>query len=192
MVSRSRLANADPRIFAQNALPYVVAEFISVLLPSVLAPLLYVVVSQASRSRAFRRQADHPALRLQIFYVMADLRSDPYASSLFTIVSTCVLVQWCTQGLALLAASITRSFALASVICNALSLFQLLSSGFVLVVVPPWVKWVRWIAPQFFAFRINAPTLLKDRTFSCEGVTGITLTQVNPLPPWHQSHVDQG
>lgn len=63
-----------------------------------------------------------------------------------------VLVQFCTQGLAKLAASVTRSFATASVIGNALNLFQIMSAGFILVDVPPYVSWIRWISPYFYSF----------------------------------------
>jgi hypothetical protein len=62
-------------------------------------------------------------------------------------------VQFCVQGLALLAASITRSFAAASVVGNALNLFQIMSSGFIVTTVPPYVWWIRWISPYFYSFR---------------------------------------
>lgn len=52
------------------------SEFLSVLLPSILAPLVYVV----------------------IFFSMAGLRPDPFASSLFVVASVCILVQWVVQG----------------------------------------------------------------------------------------------
>lgn len=62
-------------------------------------------------------------------------------------------MQFCTQGLALLSASLTRSFATASVVGNALNLFQIMSSGFIVTWVPPYVWWIRWISPYFYSFR---------------------------------------
>ncbi|KAL7410573.1 P-loop containing nucleoside triphosphate hydrolase protein [Mrakia frigida] len=133
-----------------SVVPYVVSEFIAILVPSILTPGIYTI----------------------ILFAMGNLRPDAYATSLFTMFAAAVATQWATMGLALFSASIVRNFAQASIICNALSLFQTLSAGFVLTNVPPWVKWVRWIAPQFYAYRAIAPTLLKDRLFACEGVTG--------------------
>ncbi|CDZ97680.1 Pleiotropic drug resistance proteins (PDR1-15), ABC superfamily [Phaffia rhodozyma] len=138
-----------------GVIPYVVSEFLSNLLPSILAPSIYVI----------------------LVYTMAGLRDDDYAANLFTIVASSVIVQWATQGLALFSASVLRPFAQASVICNALSLFQTMSAGFLLVNVPPWVSWIRWTAPQFYSYRIVAPTLLRNRTFSCPGVVGVELNQ---------------
>lgn len=48
---------------------------------------------------------------------MAGLRHDDYAANLFIMAAGAVLVQWATQGLALLSASIFRPFAQASIIC---------------------------------------------------------------------------
>jgi hypothetical protein len=105
-------------------------------------------------------------------FCMGNLRADAYARSMFIMFAAAVSTQWATMGLAFFSAAIVRNFAQASVVCNALSLFQTLSAGFVLTNVPPWVKWVRYIAPQFYAYRAIAPTLLGDRMFACPGVTG--------------------
>jgi hypothetical protein len=106
-----------------------------------------------------------------------------------------VLVQFCTQGLAKLAASVTRSFATASVIGNALNLFQIMSAGFILVDVPPYVSWIRWISPYFYSFStyllshirrgggadctgIMSTTQFRDRTFDCPANSLANLGQV--------------
>lgn len=57
----------------------------------------------------------------------------------------------------MLAASVTRAFAAASVIGNALNLFQIMSAGFLVVSVPPYVWWIRWISPYFYSFRMFTP-----------------------------------
>ena len=103
--------------------PYVVSEFISILAPSILIPAIYTI----------------------ILFAMGNLRPDAFATSMFTMVAGGICTQWATQGLAFFSASVVRNFAQASIICNALSLFQTLSAGFVLTNVPRWVFWIRYM-----------------------------------------------
>lgn len=70
-----------------------------------------------------------------------------------------------------------RSFARASLLGNALSIFFILSPGFFLINVPGWIRWFRWLSPYFYAFRITTISQFKGRTFSCEGVSGPALSQ---------------
>lgn len=106
-----------------------------------------------------------------------------------------ILVQFATQGLALFAAAVTREFAVASLVANAINIFQLyvcpkppthrcyqslttsLSAGFILVEPPVYAAWIRWLSPYFYSFRIVATVLFKDRTFACPSVSQANLEQ---------------
>ncbi|KAK7064707.1 pleiotropic drug resistance protein, ABC superfamily [Favolaschia claudopus] len=138
-----------------STFPYLIADFIAYLVPTTVPPTIYTV----------------------IFYVMSNMRREQFAAHLFTVVANCICMQWSTQGLALLAASIFRGFPQASMTANALSLFFTLSAGFSLTHVPGWLRWIRYISTTFYSFRVVATTQFKDRKFECEGVTGVALTQ---------------
>ncbi|WWD16853.1 hypothetical protein CI109_101285 [Kwoniella shandongensis] len=138
-----------------DVIPYVLSDFISWLVPSILSPTIYVV----------------------LVYFISRLRTDDLAANLFTTIASTILVQITTQGLSLLAASLLRSFSSASVVGNALNLFQIMSSGFIVTHVPVYVAWIRWISPYFYSFRIVATTQFKDRVFACPAESAANLNQ---------------
>ncbi|ORX36262.1 P-loop containing nucleoside triphosphate hydrolase protein [Kockovaella imperatae] len=140
-----------------SVVPYILSDFLSFLVPSVLWPTIYIV----------------------LVYFLAGLRKDQLAARLFTMTASTISVQFAVQGISLLAASIFRSFAGASMVGNALNLFQLVSAGFLVVHVPAYVKWVRWISPFFYSFRIVATIQFKDRQFDCPAESAANLNQCN-------------
>ncbi|KAK8861246.1 hypothetical protein IAR55_002065 [Kwoniella newhampshirensis] len=139
----------------EDVIPYVLSDFISYLVPSILSPTIYVI----------------------LVYFISRLRTEDLAANLFTTIASTILVQITTQGLSLLSASLLRSFSSASVVGNALNLFQIMSSGFIVTHVPVYVSWIRWISPYFYSFRIVATTQFKDRVFSCPVESAANLNQ---------------
>ncbi|KAJ7071333.1 P-loop containing nucleoside triphosphate hydrolase protein [Mycena amicta] len=138
-----------------STFPYIIAEFIANLVPTTVPPTVYAVV----------------------FYSLSNMRREAFAANLFIVVANCICMQWATQGMALMASSIFRGFPQASMCANALSLFFTLSAGFSLTVVPVWLRWLKWLSTTFYSFRVIATTQFRDRTFACEGVTGVALSQ---------------
>ncbi|WWC68886.1 uncharacterized protein I206_102822 [Kwoniella pini CBS 10737] len=139
----------------EDVTPYVISDFISYLLPSVLSPTIYVV----------------------LVYFISRLRTEDLAARLFTSIASTILVQFATQGLSLVSSSLLRSFAAASLVGNALNLFMIMSSGFIVVHVPAYVAWIRWLSPYFYSFRIIATTQFKDRVFDCPPDSAANLNQ---------------
>ncbi|WVQ94560.1 hypothetical protein IAU59_001640 [Kwoniella sp. CBS 9459] len=139
----------------EDVVPYVVSDFVSFLLPSIASPTIYVVA----------------------VYFIAKLRTDELAARLFISIASTILVQLFTQGMSLVAAALLRSFAAASMMGNALNLFMIVSSGFIVTHVPPYVAWIRWISPYFYSFRIIATTQFKDRIFDCPADSAANLEQ---------------
>ncbi|KAJ6501512.1 P-loop containing nucleoside triphosphate hydrolase protein [Mycena vitilis] len=140
-----------------STFPYLIADFTSNLLPTIIPPTLYSV----------------------IFYLLSNMRRDHFAANLLIVVANCICMQWATQGIALVASSIFRGFPQASMTANAISLFLTLSAGFSLTHVPVWLRWIKYISTTYYSFRVIATTQFKGRTFACEGVTGVALTQCN-------------
>lgn len=138
-----------------DVVPYVLSDWISFLFPAILSPTLYII----------------------ILWFIAGMRHDDVARGLFTIIGSTLLVQCAIQGLALFASSVTRSFAQASLIGNAINIFQLLSAGFILVDPPDYAEWIRWLSPYFYSFRIVATVVFKDRVFDCPPVSNANLAQ---------------
>ncbi|WVO24277.1 uncharacterized protein IAS62_005641 [Cryptococcus decagattii] len=138
-----------------DVVPYVISDFISYLIPSILSPTIYVV----------------------LVYFISKLRTDNLAANLFISIASTILVQFATQGLALLSAALLRSFSAASMLGNSLNLFQIMSSGFILTNVPVYVAWIRWISSYFYSFRIIATTQFKDRVFDCPAESDANLNQ---------------
>lgn len=128
-----------------SVVPYVLSDWISFLLPAIFGPTVYII----------------------LVYFIAQFRMDDIAARLFTIIASTILVQCTTQGLALFSSAVTRSFAQASLIGNAINIFQILSAGFMIVNPPNYAEWIRWLSPYFYSFRIVATTVFKDRTFEC-------------------------
>ncbi|KAJ7275585.1 P-loop containing nucleoside triphosphate hydrolase protein [Mycena haematopus] len=138
-----------------STFPYIIADFMAYLVPTTVPPTVYTV----------------------IFYAMSNMNRHNFAANLFIVVANCICMQWATQGIALFASSIFRGFPQASMTANAFSLFFTLSAGFSLTHVPGWLRWIRYISTTFYSFRVVATTQFKGRTFSCEGVTGVALSQ---------------
>lgn len=138
-----------------DVVPYVLSDWVSFLVPAIFAPTIYVI----------------------ILWFIAGMRDDNVAAGLFTVIASSLLVQCTTQGLALFASSVTRSFAQASLIGNAINIFQLLSAGFILVNPPNYAEWIRWLSPYFYSFRIVATVVFKDRVFDCPPISDANLEQ---------------
>ncbi|KIR58002.1 ABC transporter [Cryptococcus bacillisporus CA1873] len=77
-----------------DVVPYVISDFISYLIPSILSPTIYVV----------------------LVYFISKLRTDNLAANLFISIASTILVQFATQGLALLSVSNQRMACCRSVI----------------------------------------------------------------------------
>ncbi|WVW79872.1 hypothetical protein I302_101842 [Kwoniella bestiolae CBS 10118] len=139
----------------EDVTPYIISDFISYLLPSILSPTIYVV----------------------LVYFISRLRTEDLAARLFTSIASTILVQFATQGLSLVSASLLRSFSAASLVGNAFNLFMIMSSGFIVTHVPAYVAWIRWLSPYFYSFRIIATTQFKDRLFDCPQDSAANLNQ---------------
>jgi ABC-type multidrug transport system ATPase subunit len=138
-----------------DVVPYVLSDWISFLFPAILSPTLYII----------------------ILWFIAGMRHDDVARGLFTVIGSTLLVQCAIQGLALFVSSVTRSFPQASLIGNAINIFQLLSAGFILVDPPDYAEWIRWLSPYFYSFRIVATVVFKDRVFACPPTSEANLAQ---------------
>lgn len=138
-----------------DVVPYVISDWLSFLLPAIIAPTAYVI----------------------IVYFIANLRPDDVARRLFTMIGSTILVQFSVQGLAFFSSAVTRSFAQASLIGNAINIFQIMSSGFTLVDPPNYAEWIRWLSPYFYSFRIVATVVFKDRKFNCPADSAANLEQ---------------
>ncbi|KAF8688664.1 P-loop containing nucleoside triphosphate hydrolase protein, partial [Rhizoctonia solani] len=94
-----------------------------------------------------------------ILYFLTNMRTEDLAANLFIFIAECVLVQLGTVGFALLAASLQRTYAQASLMANGLSIFFLLTvickmllsgkdralTSFERLIHPPvYVDWVKW------------------------------------------------
>lgn len=138
-----------------------------------------------------------PFVYSTIVYFVCGLRTDDLHYNYGIFVIDLIMIQLCFISWSLFAASIEvrclledplrglcslhscsqRSFARASLFGNALSIFFILSPGFFIVNVPGWIRWFRWLSPHYFSFRIIVISQFRNRTFSCEGVTGPALSQ---------------
>ncbi|KAG9083851.1 hypothetical protein FRC07_013804, partial [Ceratobasidium sp. 392] len=77
-----------------------------------------------------------------ILYFLTNMRTEDLARNLFIFIGECVLVQLGTVGFALLAASLQRTYAQASLMANGLSIFFLLNAGYLLLRPPVYVSWI--------------------------------------------------
>ncbi|KII94351.1 hypothetical protein PLICRDRAFT_132994 [Plicaturopsis crispa FD-325 SS-3] len=107
-----------------------------------------------------------------IVYFMCGFRRDDLAKNLLSFIADCIMQQFAAWSYALLAASISRSFAQASLLANGFSIPFILSSGYLILDLPVWVRWTRWISPYFYGFNWMARLQFQDRTFACVGITG--------------------
>ncbi|CAE6438340.1 unnamed protein product [Rhizoctonia solani] len=112
-----------------------------------------------------------------ILYFLTNMRTESLAANLFIFIAECVLVQLGTVGFALLAASLQRTYAQASLMANGLSIFFLLTAGYLLIHPPVYVSWVKWISVYYYGFRAVAISQFKNRTFACPGLEGVARNQ---------------
>ncbi|KAG8774795.1 hypothetical protein FRC12_001829 [Ceratobasidium sp. 428] len=112
-----------------------------------------------------------------ILYFLTNMRTEDLARNLFIFIGECILVQLGTVGFALLAASLQRTYAQASLMANGLSIFFLLNAGYLLLRPPVYVSWIKWISVYYYGFRAVAISQFRDRTFECPGVTGAAPNQ---------------
>ncbi|KAF8310725.1 P-loop containing nucleoside triphosphate hydrolase protein [Clavulina sp. PMI_390] len=118
-----------------------------------------------------------PTIFTLIMYFMAGLRTSNLAGDLFIFLANNILCQLVVMGFALLTASFIRTYATASLVSNALDIFLLLTAGYLIVSPPIWLRWIRWMSPFFYSFRIIITSQFRNRTFACPGVTGVLLNQ---------------
>ncbi|KAF8305817.1 hypothetical protein DL93DRAFT_2232864 [Clavulina sp. PMI_390] len=157
-----RLCETDLVVFDRErednlyaVVPYVISDLIANLPLHILAPTIFTI----------------------IMYFMAGLRSSNLASDLLIFIASNVLCQLVMMGFALLTASCIRTYATASLLSNALSLFLLLTAGYLIISPPIWLRWIRWVSLFFYSFRIIITSQFRDRKFDCPGVTGVLLNQ---------------
>ncbi|KAG9101294.1 hypothetical protein FRC06_003213 [Ceratobasidium sp. 370] len=112
-----------------------------------------------------------------ILYFLTNMRTEDLARNLFIFIGECVLVQLGTVGFALLAASLQRTYAQASLMANGLSIFFLLNAGYLLLRPPVYVSWVKWLSVYYYGFRAVAISQFRGRIFECPGVTGAARNQ---------------
>ncbi|CAE6514119.1 unnamed protein product [Rhizoctonia solani] len=137
--------------------PWLISEYISTLLLNAISSGLFAI----------------------ILYFLTNMRTENLAANLFIFVAECVLVQLGTVGFALLAASLQRTYAQASLMANGLSIFFLLTAGYLLIHPPVYVDWVKWISVYYYGFRAVAISQFKNRTFACPGVEGAARNQAS-------------
>ncbi|KAI0086907.1 P-loop containing nucleoside triphosphate hydrolase protein [Irpex rosettiformis] len=135
-----------------------------------------------------------PVVYSVLVYFVCGLRTDDINYNFGVFVIDIIMIQMCFVAWALFAASIERSFARASLLGNALSIFFILSPGFFLVNVPGWIRWFRYISPYFYSFRIVILSQLRHRTFpcpslplgdlaQCSGDNSLQSLRINPTQP---------
>ncbi|THG93869.1 hypothetical protein EW026_g7481 [Hermanssonia centrifuga] len=137
---------------------WVVAEFLAWMPMNIFAPFVYAVM----------------------VYFICSMRTDDLHYNFGVFVIDIIMVQLCFVAWPLFAASIERSFARASLLGNALSIFFILSPGYFVVNVPGWIRWFRWLSPLFFSFRIIVISQFRNRTFSFMALSWLLLTVWKP------------
>ncbi|BGP42824.1 ATP-binding cassette transporter snq2 [Rhodotorula kratochvilovae] len=112
-----------------------------------------------------------------ILYFMGGFWRQHLAKNVLSFIAHGILQQQAAWSYALLACSIQRSFAQASLLANGVSIMFFLSAGYLITDLPPWVEWTKWLSPFFYGFQWVARLQFVGRTFACEGVTGPALNQ---------------
>ncbi|KAG8931848.1 hypothetical protein FRC02_002035 [Tulasnella sp. 418] len=112
-----------------------------------------------------------------IVYFMTNMRTDDLAANLFIFITAIIMEQFATIGFSLLAASINRIYATASLIANATQIFFAMSAGALLIRPPPYIDWVKYISSYYFGFRAVTISQFQNRQFLCENVVGIARNQ---------------
>ncbi|KAM0752952.1 P-loop containing nucleoside triphosphate hydrolase protein [Meredithblackwellia eburnea MCA 4105] len=133
-----------------STVPYVVGSWLSYLPGNVLFPTMYAI----------------------IIYFMCGFRRDDLAVNLLSFIAQCILQQLAAWGYALITAAINRSFAQASLLANGFSIPFILTAGYLIIDLPVWIRWARWISPYFYGYQWITRLQFINRSFSCEGVTG--------------------
>ncbi|KZT29972.1 P-loop containing nucleoside triphosphate hydrolase protein [Neolentinus lepideus HHB14362 ss-1] len=134
-----------------SVVPYVLSNFLAFLPINVMGPTLYAI----------------------IIYFMCGFRKDNLARYLFI----CILQQLASFAYALFAGSMARPFAEASLLANGLSIMFVLSAGYIIVNLPAYIGWTRWLSPYFYGFRWVAISQFKGKEFSCSGFEGSARNQ---------------
>jgi multisubunit Na+/H+ antiporter MnhC subunit len=163
---RSREGRSSIRAYAVVSCYYFLSSF-----QEVIPWIVSEVVANLSINIFF------PGLFAIIVYFMVGLRMDDLAKNLFILVAECILVQLGSIAFALVAASMVRVFAAASLMANAIGTFFFLSAGFAILKPPAYVNWIRFISIYWYGFRITAISQFRGRIFACPGVTGIAANQ---------------
>ncbi|GAA6021211.1 hypothetical protein JCM11491_001608 [Sporobolomyces phaffii] len=118
-----------------------------------------------------------PSLFAVILYFMAGLWEEHLAKNVLSWIACAIMLQQSSWSYALLAASINRSFASASLLANGFSILFVLSSGYIITDLGVWISWTRWLSPYFYSFNWQIRLQFLGRQFACDGVTGPALNQ---------------
>ncbi|GAA5912086.1 uncharacterized protein JCM6883_007106 [Sporobolomyces salmoneus] len=118
-----------------------------------------------------------PSLFAVILYFMAGLWEEHLARNVLSWIACAIMLQQSSWSYALLAASINRSFASASLLANGFSILFVLSSGYIITDLGVWISWSRWLSPYFYSFNWQIRLQFSGRQFACDGVTGPALNQ---------------
>ncbi|TFK50026.1 P-loop containing nucleoside triphosphate hydrolase protein [Heliocybe sulcata] len=138
-----------------SVVPYVISNFLAFLPINVLGPTIYSI----------------------ILYFMCGFRKDDLARNLFIVIGNSILQQIASFAYALFAGSMARPFAEASLLANGLSIMFVLSAGYIIVDLPGYIGWTRWLSPYFYGFRWVAISQFKGREFACSGIEGAARNQ---------------
>ncbi|SCZ97266.1 BZ3500_MvSof-1268-A1-R1_Chr4-2g07098 [Microbotryum saponariae] len=112
-----------------------------------------------------------------IIYFMCGFRRDNLAINVLSFCANGIMVQLSSFGYAAMCCAINRSFAQASLLANGFSISFILTAGYLIVNLPAWIAWLRWLGPYFYGFHWIATLQFKGRIFACEGVTGVAKNQ---------------
>ncbi|GAA6063063.1 hypothetical protein JCM10212_003008 [Sporobolomyces blumeae] len=138
-----------------GTVPWVIALFLGYLPANVIFPTLYAV----------------------ILYFMAGLWREHLAKNVLSWIACAIMLQQSSWSYALLATSINRSFAQASLLANGFSIPFVLASGYIITNLGAYISWCRWLSPYFYSFNWQARLQFLGRTFACDGITGPALNQ---------------
>lgn len=91
-----------------------------------------------------------PALYAVIVYFMTNMWRQDLAVNVFSFIAECILQSLSAFTYALLAVSVNRSFASASLLANGFSIIFILSAGYLITELPVWIEWTKWLSPYFY------------------------------------------
>ncbi|KAK4052819.1 ATP-binding cassette transporter snq2 [Microbotryomycetes sp. JL201] len=107
-----------------------------------------------------------------LLYFMSGFRRDDLAVNVLSFIAQCIMQHLAAFAYGLLAVSINRSFASASLLANGFSILFILTAGYLIPELPVWIAWSRWLSPYFYGFHWILRLQFENRTFACEGITG--------------------